>query len=558
VRVPLSVLALVFACAVELVFACAPASAQHQHAPAAAPSSPVRLLEGLGEYHLPVATSNPEAQKFFDQGMILVYGFNHAEAARSFRRAAELDPKLAMAHWGLALALGPNYNQTTIRAEQFAAARAAVETGLRIAAEAGAPEHERAYLETLAKRYAGDAGADQQQLWSAYKEAAGALMRRYPDDPDAATLYADAGMILRAWRLFTPDGRPAEGTEEIISVLEGVLRRHPEHIGAHHLYIHAVEASETPERALLSADRLAALSPAAGHLVHMPAHIYMRTGDYERAARSNEWAARADEAYLGAGGLRGIYSAAYYSHNLHFLAAAHSMQGRYADAASAARRLEENVTPYLSQMPFFESFLPTRLLIATRFGRWDDVAKVPEPPASAPITNAFWHWSRAMGAVAAGRVPEAETALGVFRTKVSNIPPTAGYGQNTAREVLKIGEHFLNARLSAARGDRKGAISHLRMAVAAEDALAYDEPPGWYHPLSRESLGGALLLDRQYAEAEQVFREDLRRNRRNGRSLFGLAETLKAQGRTRAAELIRREFERAWKNADTQLRIEGL
>jgi tetratricopeptide (TPR) repeat protein len=366
-------------------------------------------------------------------------------------------------------------------------------------------------------------------------------------------------MVINAWRLFDGAGRPAEGTEEIISTLEAVMRRAPEHIGAHHLYIHAVEASLTPERGLLSADRLAALSPAAGHLVHMPAHIYMRTGDYERAAASNEWAAKADQAYLDRGGRRGIYTAAYYSHNLHFLAAAYSMQGDYAKAAAAARRLEANISPYLKEMPFFESFLPTGLLISVRFGRWEDVLKAPEPAAaSAPISNAFWHWARGMALVGTGKTAEAEAALKTFRSKSAAIPPETGYGQNTTGAVFKIAEHFLGARLAAARGERKAAVGFLRQAVAAEDALAYDEPPGWYHPLSRESLGGALLLDKQYAEAEAVFREDLRRNRRNGRSLFGLAESLRAQGKTREAELVGREFESAWKHADTRLTVADL
>lgn len=538
--------------ALALLLACGVAAAQHQHA--AAPAAEVRLLDGLGEFHLPVRTSVPEAQRFFDQGMILVYGFNHAEAVRAFRRAAELDPQMAMAQWGLALALGPNYNETSISAERMKSAHEAVQKGLTLAA--AGPAHEREYLEALAKRFSTDPKADQQHLWVAYRDAMAELVRRYPDDAEAATLWADASMILNAWRLFDGAGRPAAGSEEIISTLESVLRRAPEHIGAHHLYIHAIEASNSPERALLSADRLAALSPAAGHLVHMPAHIYMRTGDYERAASSNEWAAKADQAYIDAGGQRGIYTAGYYSHNLHFLAAAYSMQGNYARAKESARRLEANVSPYLKEMPFFESFMPTGLLISARFGRWDDVLKTAEP--STPIANAFWHWARAMALVGTGKTAEAEAAFKTFKAKSAAIAPDTGYGQNTTGAVFKIAEHFLNARLAAARGDRKAAINFLRQAVAAEDALAYDEPPGWYHPLSRESLGGALLLDKQYAEAEAVFREDLRRNRRNGRSLFGLAESLRAQGRTREAELVTREFERAWKSADTRLSIADL
>jgi tetratricopeptide (TPR) repeat protein len=531
------------------------ALAQHNaHAPAPDKASPVRLIPELGEFRLPVRTSVPEAQRFFDQGLILVYGFNHDEAARSFRRAAELDPKMAMAQWGLALALGPNYNETSIPAERMKAAHEAVQKGLALAA--GGPAHEREYLEALSKRFSADPAADQKKLWAAYRDAMAELVRRYPDDPEAATLWADAAMVINAWRLFDGAGQPAAGTEEIINALEAVLRRAPEHIGAHHLYIHAVEASHTPERALLSADRLAALSPAAGHLVHMPAHIYMRTGDYERAAQSNEWAAKADQAYIDGGGRRGIYTAAYYSHNLHFLAAAYSMQGNYARATESARRLEANVGPYLKEMPFFESFMPTRLLISARFGRWDDVLKTPEP--STPISNAFWHWARGMALVGTGKTAEAEAAFKTFRAKSAAVPAETGYGQNTTGAVFRIAEHFLGARLAAARGDRKAAIDFLRQAVAAEDALAYDEPPGWYHPLSRESLGGALLLDGQHAEAEAVFREDLRRNRRNGRSLFGLAESLKAQGKAREAELVGREFERAWKSADTRLTVAGL
>jgi tetratricopeptide (TPR) repeat protein len=546
-RFPLLVTALFLSCGVTF--------AQHQHT-AAAPAADVRLIEGLGEFHMPVNTSVPEAQRFFDQGLTLAYGFNHDEAARAFRRAAELDPRMAMAHWGLAFALGPNYNETSISAERMRAAHEAVRRGLALAD--GGPAHERAYLEALAKRFSADPSADQTRLWVAYRDAMADLARRYPDDTEAATLWADAAMILNAWRLFDHAGRPAAGTDEIVNTLEAVLRRAPEHIGAHHLYIHAVEASAAPERALLSADRLAALSPAAGHLVHMPAHIYMRTGDYGRAAQSNAWAAKADQEYIDRGGRRGIYTAAYYSHNLHFLAAAYGMQGNYAKASEAARRLEANVSPYLKEMPFFESFMPTGMLISVRFGRWDDVLKTAEPAAAAPISNAFWHWARAMALASTGKRAEAEAALKTFLAKSAAIPPETGYGQNTVGAVMKIGEHFLNARLASARGDRRGAVEHLRRAVAAEDALAYDEPPGWYHPLSRESLGGSLMLDKQYAEAETVFREDLRRNRRNGRSLFGLAESLKAQGKAREAELVSREFERAWKTADTRLTITDL
>jgi tetratricopeptide (TPR) repeat protein len=533
------------------------ARAQHQHHSHAPADRPASIIEGLGSFRFPVSTASAEAQRFVDQGAILLYGFNHDEAARSFRRAAELDPTLAMAHWGVAMSLGPNYNETSIPAERMKAAHEAVRRGLALAAKS--PAHERAYLEALARRFSDDPKADQKKLWLDYRDAMRELSRRYPDDLEAAVLFADAAMIINAWKLWSPQGKPAEGTEEIVLVLEDVLRRDPTHIGAHHLYIHAVEASPFPERAIQSADLLAALSPAAGHLVHMPAHTYMRTGDYERAAQSNEWAAKADRALFEKTGYEGVYPAGYYSHNLHFLAAAHAMQGRYADAVRAALQLEENVNRFVKAAPAFESFLPTRALIAVRFSRWDDVLKMPEPDKSLPISHALWHWSRGMALAATGKGQEAEAAMRKLTDEVAAIPADTPYGsQNAARPVLEIARHFLAARLARARGDNKAAVEFLLGAVAAEDALAYDEPPGWYHPLSRESLGGALLLDGRPAEAEKVFREDLRRNRRNGRSLFGLSESLKAQGRTREAELVRREFERAWKNADTQLRVEDL
>ena len=549
-RVPLLVAALLLSCGVT--------PAQHQHGgPAPARETPARLIADLGSFRFPVSTKNAEAQKFFDQGVILTYGFNHDEAARSFRRAAELDPRLAMAHWGLAMSLGPNYNETAISPERMRAAHEAVRTGLSLAAKA--PAHERAYLEALATRLSSDGRADQKKLWLDYREAMRALMTRYPDDLEAAVLWADAAMIINAWKLFDSQGRPAEGTEEIVSVLESVLRRDPEHIGAHHLYIHAVEASPRPERALGSADVLARLTPAAGHLVHMPAHIYMRTGDYERAAESNEWAARADEAYIASGGKPGVYTAGYYSHNLHFLAAAHAMRGNYAAAMKAARRLEANVRPYLKDMPSLEGFMPTSVLIMARFGRWDDVLREPRPDASMPVTVALWHWARGMALTAKGKTAEAEAEMQSLVNAAAAMPVDMPYGsQNTARPVLLIARHFLAARLAAARGDNRAAVEFLRKAVAAEDSLAYDEPPGWYHPLSRESLGGALMQGARHAEAEEVFREDLRRNRRNGRSLFGLSECLKAQGRPREADLVRREFERAWRNADTQLKTSDL
>ncbi len=516
---------------------------------------PVSLMTGLGSHHHAVSTSNAEAQRFFDQGLTLIYAFNHEEAIRSFKRAAELDPQLAMAHWGIALALGPNINLDVDPARERAAYEAA-QQALSLAAKA--PENERAYIEALVKRYSIDPKADLKKLAVDYKNAMGEMVKRYPDDLDAATLYAESMMNLRPWQLWSKDGKPAEGTEEIIMVLESVLRRNPNHIGAIHYYIHTVEASPNPGRALGYVSKLASLVPAAGHLVHMPAHIYVRTGDYEAAARSNRDAAEADRAYIRMSGARGIYPLMYYNHNLHFLAHAHSMAGQFAEAIKAARQLESNVGPYVKEMPMLEGFMPTATQVLVRFRRWDDILKSSEPDRALPVTNALWHYARGMAYAATGKVESAEAEQKVFMAAAKTIAAETPFGLNTTGSILlPIAGNVLSARIALARNDKKSAIELLKKAVVAEDALNYDEPPGWVSPV-RESLGGVLLLDGSYAEAEAVFRADLLKNPRNGRSLRGLMESLKAQGKKHAAQSVQMEFESAWKNADVQLSIEDL
>ncbi len=458
---------------------------------------PPGLMPGMGSLHHPVSTTNPEAQKFFDQGLSFVYAFNHDEAVRSFKRAAELDPGMAMAQWGIALALGPNIN-LDVDPEREKAAYDSVQKALAMVAKI--PENERAYIEALAKRYSIDPKADLKRLAIDYKNAMGELVQRFPDDLDAATLFAESAMDLRPWQLWTADGKPAEGTEEIIAILESVLRRNPNHVGAIHYYVHGVEASPNPERALAYAPKLATLMPAAGHIVHMPAHIFQRTGNYGEAARSNEQAAAADRVYIRATSARGVYPLMYYSHNLHFLSIAYNMEGRFAEAVKAARQLEENVAPHLKEMPMLEGFMTVTPLLLAHFQRWDDIEKLPQPDASLIATNAV---------------------------------------------------------IFAAKHDDKAAIKLLRDAVKLEDLLAYDEPPAWFTPV-RESLGGVLLRSADYAEAEQVFRADLEKNRRNGRSLFGLLEALKAQKKVYAVNFVQQEFETAWKNADTKLTIADL
>jgi tetratricopeptide (TPR) repeat protein len=521
----------------------------------ASDAKPAALMSGLGSHHHPVSTTNSEAQRFFDQGLTLVYAFNHEEAIRSFKRAAELDPQLAMAHWGIALALGPNINLDVDPAREKAAFEAAQQA---LSLSAKAPENERAYIEALVKRYSIEPKADLKKLAVDYKIAMGELARRYPDDLDAATLYAESAMNLRPWQLWTRDGKPAEGTLEIVGVLESVLKRNPDHIGAIHYYIHAVEASPNPERALAYVSRLPQQVPSAGHLVHMPAHIYVRTGDYASAARSNKEAAEADQAYIKSSGAQGIYPVMYYNHNLHFLAHAYGMAGQFAEAMKAARQLESNVGPHVKAMPMLEGFMPTPTMMLVRFRKWDDILKSSEPDRAMPVTNALWHYARGMAYAATGKLESAAAEQKIFMDASQAIAAETPFGLNhTGNILLPIGGNILSARIALARKDNKAAIALLRKAVAAEDALNYDEPPGWDAP-ARESLGGALLLDGNYAEAEKVFRDDLALHPRSGRSLFGLMESLKAQGKKPAAQMVQREFESAWKNADVQLRVEDL
>lgn len=512
---------------------------------------PASLVPGLGPVHHPVSTRNPEAQRFFDQGLAFVYAFNHDEAIRSFKHAAEIDPERAMAYWGIALALGPNINMP-VDPEREKAAYEAVQKALSLASKA--PENERAYIEALAKRYSIDPKADLKKLAVDYKTAMGEVAKGYPDDLDAATLYAESAMDLRPWQLWSADGRPAEGTEEIVAVLEAVLKRNPQHVGANHYYIHAIEASPHPERALASADRLTTLAPAAGHLVHMPAHIYLRTGDYGEAVHSNEAAVAADEAYIKASGARGAYPMMYYSHNLHFLAIANAMQGRYADAKKAAERLAAHVGPHAKEMPMLEWFMPTPTLVLVRFHRWDDILSSPPPAPGLANTTALWHFARGMAYAATGQLIKAEEERAAIAG--AKTPPEAMYSPfNRADDILAIAESFLGAKIALARQDKKAAIELLRTAAKQEDALNYIEPPDWYLPI-RESLGGMLLLNGDYAEAEKVFREDLEKHPRSGRSLFGLFESLKAQGKQADSQFVQQQFESAWKNADTRLRIE--
>lgn len=522
-----------------------------------AQSKPTVLIAGLGQHHHAISTKNPEAQRFFDQGLTLVFAFNHEEAARSFRRASELDPQSAMAFWGIALALGPCIN-LDVDPPHERAAYDAVQRALLLSSRA--PQVERDYISALAKRYSPAPNADLRKLDRDYATAMRELSRRYPDDLDAATLFAESLMDLHPWKQWTLDGQPTEVTDEILAVLESVLRRDPNHIGANHYYIHATEASPHPEWALASAKRLEVLAPNAGHLVHMPAHTYMRVGDYSAAARSNATAVEVDRKYLAASGTAGsMYDMMYFCHNLHFLAASYSMAGNLSAAKQAADELAAHVTPMLRDMPVAEVYVSYPILVRVRFHRWSEILKLPALDSNLSMTTAFWHFARGAAFAATSRLDMAQAERKYLDDARSSTPADrefSFYG-NKAQVFLALAENILDARIAAAMHDRKAEIKDWEEAVKLQDTLNYGEPPEWFYPV-RESLGAALLLDGQPERAENTFRADLERNPRNPRSLFGLMKSLEAQKKKSGADEVRREFQAAWNNAGAPLALNDL
>jgi tetratricopeptide (TPR) repeat protein len=541
---------------------CVPAIAQDHAAAHQEAAKPATLVSGLGDLHHPVSTHNPQAQQFFDQGLRFIYAFNHDEAARSFERSAELDPRLAIAYWGVAEAVGPNYNDPASD-DRFKQAHEAIQKAADLAANASPSE--KAYISAMALRFPADPGADRRQAAEAYHDAMRSVSKQFPDDLDAATLFAESGMNLHPWGLWHQDGTPEAGTDEIASTLESVLRRDPNHLGAVHYYIHTVEASQSPERALAGAIRLAALAPGAGHIVHMPAHIYIRTGDYAAAVKTNEQAAAVDRAYLKASGAQGIYPMMYYSHNLHFIAMCSAMDGNYAEAKSNADMLAAHVSPHVKQMPPLEGFLTIPMAVDIRFHQWADILKMPPPNPEMKTTTVFWHFSRGLALAGTGKVAQAEAEYKLVAQAQQNTPDDVLFNMpinNKTKDILKIAQNVLGAKIAAANHDSAGAISMLTEAVAVQDTLKYGEPPDWFFPV-RESLGATLLLNGDAAGAEKIFRADLERNPRNPRSLFGLQQALKAQKRDYDATFVERQFNASWKGrtaggAVARLRVEDL
>ncbi len=541
---------------VELLLAVAVALAQqHDHAAPPAETGPAPLLIGLGHLHHSITASNALAQRYFDQGLTLVYAFNHDEAARSFEYAARLDPKCAMAYWGIALARGPNYNEWVIDASREKTATNAIQQAVALAANSSASE--QAYIRAFAKRVSADPKADQKKMGANYCDAMREVMRQYPNDLDAAVLFADAAMDLHAWLLWKPDGKPEEGTIEAEQALESVLKRDPDNIGANHFYIHVMEASPHPEQAMASAQKMAKLAPGAGHLVHMPAHIYIRTGDYHAASVSNQQAMGADRGYIDQYHVHTMYSMMYYTHNMHFLAVTSSMEGDFVHANRVAAQITQGVAPYIKDHPDAQSFLPTQTFVLVRFRRWADVEKLPEPDKGLDLAHALWRFARGMAFSGEGKSDQAASERAAFATEVKAIPAKEGFGYNTAGQIFAIAGWMLDANIARAHRDYKQAAVLLTKAAQAEDALNYDEPPDWYLP-PRESLGAVLLLDHHPKDAEAVFRAELKAHAKNPRALFGLATSLHALGNTAEEAAVRKEFEESWKHADMQLRVEDL
>ena len=518
---------------------------------ARSPAGPPPLFDDLGSHHKTIATRSELAQRYFDQGLRLYYGFNLGEATRAFAEAARLDPGAIMAWWGVALTAGPNYN-SPIDEERNQRAVAALQKALALVPQASAPE--RAYVEALAPRYASDPARDRKALDEAYASAMRELASRYPDDLDAQTLYAESMMDLRPWDLYAVDGEPRPGTAEIVATLEGVLAREPNHPGANHFYVHAVEASRQPERGLAAADRLRALLPGAGHLVHMPAHIYMRTGRYADASEANVKAIAADRAYFDRAEPSLEYRMMYFPHNIDFLWSAASMEGRSAESLRAAREMQA-ATPVemVRQMADMESGLVAPLFVLARFGRWDEILAEPAPPADLPFATGSWRFARGLALLRKGDPVAAQAELAALEKAMAGTSPERTIQiVNKASDILAVETAVLTAEIAAARGDQAAAIAQLEKAVHLQDHLRYMEPPPFYYPV-RHSLGAALLAGGRPAEAEAVYRADLKSNPDNGWSLYGLEQSLRVQGKADEATAVKKRFDVAWRNADVKL-----
>jgi tetratricopeptide (TPR) repeat protein len=523
---------------------------EHPEAQSSGSADEVPLYDNLGEYHRSIDTDVALAQSYFDQGLRLQYAFNHAEAIRSYREAVRLDPACAMCWWGIALALGPNINapmDSAAGAEAWSAITKARDLAM------GGPAAEQALIGALAQRFAADPVAERPPLDSAYASAMGVVSTSFPDDPDALTLYAASLMNLSPWFYWTGDyanREPRPDTPTMLENLEKALSLNPEHPGACHYYIHSVEAAY-PERAVECAERLAGLMPGAGHIVHMPGHIYIRVGRYADAVEQNEHAVHADETYIQDQNPRGLYPAGYYPHNYHFMWFAATMAGMSEKAMYAARVVAPKVPLEVArEIYWIQNVLILPMLTSATFGDWESVLASPMPSADLDNATAMAHYARGIALAATDRAPEAESELQAIYEIASRIGAT---DESEGPEiVVVIASHALAGEIALRTGDAEAAAGHLSVAARLEDGMVYEEPPVWYLPI-RHTLGRALLEADRPAEAESVYREDLVRFPANGWSLIGLAIALEAQGRSAEAEDVREEYREAWSAADIEL-----
>lgn len=513
------------------------------------------LFSNLGNLQFQITTSSELAQKYFNQGVALAYGFNHAEAYRSFREVSQLDTNCAMAYWGMAIVLGPNINAPMDGADVPTAYEAVQEALALLDNES---EKEKDFIYALSKRYTDSNSDERSALDSAYSDAMGKLSEKYPGDLQAATMFAESLMDLYPWDYWLRDGTPQPWTGEILSTLESVIERDPEHMGANHLYIHAVEASKDPARGIPSAEKLAYVAPGAGHLVHMPAHIYIRVGKYHEGSIANKKAIESDEEYLSQCFQQGLYPLAYYPHNYHFLWATATLEGDSKTALNAAISTSQKPPDSLLNACGYQTlqhFAVIHLYGYVTFGKWDKILKEPEPAEERLYPRGVWHYARGMAFTAKDELEDAEKELAELDLLRDNkeVDDLAIWGINSAGLLLKVAYEVLSGEIAAKKKDYNLAIRHLKKGVELESTLRYDEPPTWFYPV-RQNLGAVLIEAGKYAEAEIVYREDLEEIPENGWALYGLYQALSLRNKLKEAEEVKKRFEEAWKYADIELK----
>ena len=514
------------------------------------------LFEAMGDYHMPITTADSDAQRYFDQGMVLAFGFNHAESIRSFRAAQTLDPTCAMCFWGEALATGPNINVTSngkaiMASTERASARAAIDQALALMDDVSPKEQD--WIRALDQRYDGQADTPRDPLDRAWANALADMASRYPDDTTVASVYAEALMNTMPWDYWGPDGEAKPNTQAVIASLEAVMDADPDHPLALHLYIHALEASSNAAKAEPAADGLANLVPGSGHLVHMPSHIYFRVGRYQDSVLANIRAAEVDEAYIAQCNAQGFYPALYYPHNIHFLWASATMQGQSALSLDSARRVVANVrVEQVEQFPTIQFFRTVPMLSLVRFARWEEILEEPKPYEPFAFAHAIWHYGRGVAHAALGDAGAARVELAAIEGLESEVDEIFMGNVYPARDLLGIAKSLLRGEMAYRSGDAANAVLAFEEAVALQDALPYTEPPFWYYP-TRQSLGAALMASNRLAEAQAVFEEDLEQYPMNGWSMYGLAEALRRQGDETGAEQMTGRFKTVWQFADVSL-----